>query len=186
MVNRGAALPRAGQVKSSKLMAAQRPLAVSPLSIGTRALAHTGEPLGFVMAVGLRRGAQRAQDAAGFQQRGAKPRGELAKRFAITDGARLGHAIEIGRGQARGVHGEGDRRRHLELSDLLTAITGDKLEGRLHVRPPPLGFFEACYAARAASFVLRNGANLLDVLWNISSQELAVVRRPPRSRSTKG
>ena len=106
VVNSGAALPLAGQVKSSKWMAAQRPIAVSPLYIGTRALEHTGEPLGFVMELGLSLGAQRAQDAAGFKQRGAKPLGELAKRFAITDGARLGHAIEIVRGKELGVHGE--------------------------------------------------------------------------------
>jgi len=37
------------------------------------------------MEVGLSLRAQRAQDATGFKQRGAKPLGELAKRFAIAD-----------------------------------------------------------------------------------------------------
>jgi hypothetical protein len=47
------------------------------------------------MEVILGLGAQHAQDAAGFQQRGAEPLGELAQRFAIADGTRLGDAIEI-------------------------------------------------------------------------------------------
>src|SRR2546422_201024 len=90
--------------------------------------------------LGLR--AQRAQDAAGFKQRGAEPLGELAERFAIADGTRLGDAIEIIRGNQLGMHGKGDRRRDIELIDLLTDITRDERDGRLHFWHHPLGFLD--------------------------------------------
>src|SRR5438445_9427604 len=106
--------------------------------------------------------AQRAQDAARFKQRGAKSLGELAKRFTIADGARLGDAIEIIRGNQLGVHGKGDRRRYIELRDLLTDITRDELDGTLHFWHHSLGFFDALQAALAESVVLGHGTNLLD------------------------
>ena len=56
------------------------------------------------LALGL--GAQRAQDASGLKQRDAKLLGEFPKRFAIADASRLGHAIEIVRGNQLGVHDE--------------------------------------------------------------------------------
>jgi len=124
------------------------------------------------LILGLR--AQRAQDAARFKQRGAKSLGELAKRFAIADGARLGDAIEIRRGNQLGVHGKGDRRRYIELSDLLTDITRDELDGALHFWHHSLGFFDTLQAALAESVLLGNGANLLDVSLNIRGDELAV------------
>src|SRR4029077_17740496 len=105
VVHGGEALSLARQIESAKLMAAQGQVTVSPLDIGTRALEHGRQPLGLVMELTLSLRAQRTQDATGCTQRGATPLGELAKRFAITDGARLGHAIEIVRGNELGVHG---------------------------------------------------------------------------------
>jgi len=116
------ALPLTRQIESSKLMATQRQGAVAPLHIGTRALEHGGQPLGLVMEVVLSLRAQRASDASGCKQRGTEPLGELAKRFAIADGARLGDAIEIIRWNQLGVHDEGDGRRYIELSDLRSHI----------------------------------------------------------------
>src|SRR5439155_14890813 len=108
-------------------------------------------------------GAQRAQDATGFKQRGAQPLGELAKRLAIADGTSLGHAIEIIGWDQLGVHGEGGRRRYIELSDLLPHITRHKRDGRLHFRHDTLGFLDTLHAALAEPFMLGNGAKLLDV-----------------------
>ncbi len=163
VVNGGEALPLARQIESSKLMAAQGQVAVSPLHIGTRALEHGRQPLGLVMELVLGLGAQRAQDATGFKQRGAKPLGEFPKRLAIADGSSLGHAIEIKRWDELGVHGEGGGRRQVELIDLLPHITRDELDGRLHFRHDALGFLDALQAALAEPFVLGNSANLLDV-----------------------
>src|SRR5215208_2413811 len=123
-------------------------------------------------------GAQHAQDPAGFKQRGAEPLGELAKRFAIADGTRLGDAIEIIRGNQLGMHGKGDRRRYIELIDLLTDITRDELDSRLHLWHHPLGFLDTFQAALAESFLLGHGANLLDVLLDIRGDELAVSAHP--------
>src|SRR5512132_2394084 len=130
------------------------------------------------MEVILGLGAQHAQDAAGCKQRGAEPLGEFPKRFAIADGARLGDAIEIIRGNPLGMHDKGDRRRYIELIDLLIDITRDELDGRLHLWHHPLGFLDTFQAALAESFVLGNGANLLDVLLDIRGDELAVSAHP--------
>jgi len=93
--------------------------------------------------------------------------GRGTKRFAIADASSLGHAIEIIGGDKLGMHGEGDGRRYIELSDLLTDITRDKLDGRLHFRHDALGFFDAFQAALAEPFMLGNRTNLLDVSLNI-------------------
>src|SRR5215510_9869274 len=130
------------------------------------------------MELALSSRAQRVQDATGFKQRGAEPLGELAKRFAIADASRLGHAIEIIRWNQLGVHREGDRRRHIELSDLLPHITGDKRDSRSHFRHHPLGFVDTCQAALAEPFVLGNGANPRDVLVDISGDQLAIAALP--------
>ena len=49
---------------------------------------------------------------------------------------------------------------------------------RLHFRHHPLGFVDAFQAALAESFLLGNGANLLDVLLDIGGDELAVSAYP--------
>src|SRR4030095_9935272 len=95
VVNGGEAFPLARQIETSKLMATQRQVAVSPLHIGTRALEHGRQPLGFVMELGEGLRAQRAQGATRCQRRGTKSLGKLAKRFAIADASSLRHAIEI-------------------------------------------------------------------------------------------
>src|SRR5215510_13600537 len=130
------------------------------------------------MEVVLGLGAQRTQGPTGFKQRGAQSLGEFPQRLAIADGASLGDAIEIIRGNELGVHDEGDGRRQVELSDLLSDITRDKRDGRLHFRHHPLGFLDAFQAALAESFVLGNGTNLRDVLLDISGNKLAVATHP--------
>ena len=166
-MNSGEARPLTGQVKSPKLMAAQGQIAVAPLHIGTRALEHTGESLRLVMELVLSHGASRAQDATGLKQRGAKPLGKFPKRLAIADGSRLRHTIEIQRGDELGVHGKGNRRRSIELLDLLSDITRDERDSRLHFWHHPLGFLDTFRAALAEPFVLGNGANLLDMLLDL-------------------
>src|ERR671935_2498776 len=130
------------------------------------------------MEVVLRLRAQRAEDAAGCTQWGAEPLGKLAQWCAIADASSLGDAIEIVRGDQLGVHGEGDRWRQVELRDLLTHITRDERDGRLHFGHHPLGFLDAFHAALAESFVLSNGANLRDMLLDIRGNELAIAAYP--------
>src|SRR4029434_10037929 len=122
--------------------------------------------------------AQRAQGSTGFNQRDAKPLSQLAKRCAIAEGASLGHAIEIERGNQRGVQDEGDGRRQVELSDLLTHITRDELDGRWHFGHHPLGFRDAFHAALAESFVLGHRTHLLEVFVALRGNELAVSAYP--------
>lgn len=119
----GAALPRARQVESAKLLVAQGQGAVSPFHIGTRALAHGRQPLALVPELVLGLGTQRAQDATRLKQRGASPLGELPTRRAIADGPRLGHAIAITRGEKRGMQGTGDGRGQVARSALLPHLT---------------------------------------------------------------
>src|SRR4029450_6365937 len=170
----GEALPLAWQVEPSQLMVAQGQVAVAPLHIGTRALEHGRQSLGLVMELASCLGAQRAQSPTGLNQGGAQSLGECPKRFATADGASFGHALEIVRGNELGVYGKGDGRRQVELSDLLLDIPGDEFDGRLHFRPHPLGFLDAFQAALAESFVLGQGANVLDVLLDSRGHELAV------------
>src|SRR5262249_51223581 len=161
-------------IESSQLMATQGQVAVAPLDLGTRALEHGSSPLGFALEVGLSLRAQRAQDATGFKQRDAKLLGELAERCTTADVSSLGDASEIIRWDKLGMHGEGDERRHSELSDLLPDITRDKLDGRLPFRHDALSFFDAFQAAWAEPFLLGNRTNLLDVSLNICGDEWAV------------
>src|SRR5215467_1915835 len=119
-------------------------------------------------------GAQHTQDATRLKQRGPELFSKLAKRFATLDGMCLGDAIQIIRGNQLGVHGKGDRRRYIELLDLLSDITRDELDGRLHFGHHPLGFLDTLQAALTESFVLGNGANLLDACLDIRGNEAAV------------
>jgi len=173
-VHGGEALPLARQVEASKLMVAQRQGAVSPLHIGTRALAHGRQPLGRVMELVLGLRAQLAQGATGLTQRGAKPLGTFPKRLASADGARLGHAIARQRWDALGVHGAGGGRRHVERIDLLPHIPRDQRDGGWHVRPHPLGLRDALHAALAEPCVLGHSANRLDVPLAICGKALAI------------
>ena len=72
------------------------------------------------------------------------------------------------------MHGEGDGRRYIELRDLVPHITGDKLDGGSHFGHDTLGFLDTLQTALAESFVLGNGANVLDMPLNIGGDELAV------------
>jgi hypothetical protein len=57
-----------------------------------------------------------------LKERRAKARGALPKHCAITDGPRLGHALELIGGNELGVHGEGCGLRQIQLIDLLPHI----------------------------------------------------------------
>src|SRR5262249_57124480 len=119
----------------------------------------------------LNLGAQRAEDAARLKQRSTEPLGDGAKRFATLDGTRLGNAIEIIGWNQLGVHGKGNRRRYIELLDLLSDITRDERDSRLHFRHHPLGFLDTFQAALTEPCLLGNGANLLDMLLDIRGNE---------------
>src|SRR4029453_8314322 len=174
----GEALPLAWQVEPSQLMVAQGQVAVAPLHIGTRALEHGRQYLGLFMELASFLGTQLHQGPTGLNQGGAQSLGECPKRFATADGVSFGHALEIVRGNELGVHGEGDWGRQGELSDQLSDITRDELDGASHFRHHPLGFFDAFHAALTEFLLLGNGANLLDVLLNICGDELAVAAHP--------
>ena len=122
----------------------------------------------------LNLGAQRAEDAARLKQRGTEPLGDCAKRFATLDGTRLGNAIEIRGWNQLGVQSKGNRRRYIELLDLLSDITRDELDSRLHFWHHPLGFLDPFQAALAEPFVLGNSANLLDMLLDSQGNESTV------------
>jgi hypothetical protein len=177
-VNGGEALSLAWQIESSPLMAPQGQVAVAPLHIGTRALAHGGQPSGLGMEVVLSSRAQRTQNAAGCKQWGAEPLSACAPGFAITAAASPGHTIEIVRGDQLGVYGQGDRRRSIELSNLLSDIPRDERDGAWHFWHHPLGFVDTLSAALAEPCGLGNGANLLAVSLNIRGDELAVAAYP--------
>ena len=87
-------------------------------------------------------------------------------------------------GNEMGVHGVGHRRRQVQLLHLLPHIPRDKLDGRLHFGHHALGFLETIQARLAEMFLLRNGADRVDVRW-ISPAMSLPLRRTPRSRSTK-
>src|SRR5215813_13592923 len=142
VVNGGEALSRAWQIESSQLMATQGQVAVAPLHVGTRALEHGGQSFGLLMEVVLNSRAQRTQNAAGCKQWGAEPLSECAQGVAIPDASSPGHTIEIVRGDQLGVHGKGDWRRDIELSNLLSDITRDERDGALHFWHHPLGFVD--------------------------------------------
>jgi hypothetical protein len=178
VVHGSAAWSLARHIEPSTLMATQGQGAVAPLHLGTRTLQHRGAPLGRSMELVVSLRAPCAHDATGGNPRGAKPLGEFPKRFALTDAASLGHAIERRRGHQLGGHGEGDGRRQVERSDLRSDITRDARAGRLHVRHPALGFCDALHAALAEAFLRGPGAHLLDVPWAIRGDAGAVSAHP--------
>src|SRR5215510_11140918 len=72
------------------------------------------------------------------------------------------------------MHGEGLRRCHLQLFDLLAHIARDELDGRLHFWHHTLRFRDPLQARRAELFLLGHGADRGDVLLDITGDELAV------------
>jgi hypothetical protein len=177
-VHGGEALPLARQVESSQVMVTEGQGAISPLDIGTRALAHGRQPLGLVMELVLGLGAQRTPGATGLTQRGAQSLGALSKRLAIPDGPRLGHAIERERGAELGVPGAGGGLRHIELIDLWPHLTRDALKGGLHVRHDALGLRAALHAGLAEPCVLGKSTGRLEMPWESCGHALAVATYP--------
>src|SRR5690348_1225849 len=104
------------------------------------------------MELVLSLGAQRAEDATGFKQRGTKSFGEFPKRLAIPDSPSWGDAIKIIGWDQLGVHREGYRRCQAQLHDLLPYIPRDELDGRLHFGHDALGFLNALHAALVEPF----------------------------------
>src|SRR5262245_30249178 len=72
------------------------------------------------------------------------------------------------------MHGEGLRWCQRQLLDLLADIPRDELNSGLHFGHDTLCFREALQARLAEPFLLRNGANRLDVMLDIRGNELAV------------
>jgi len=79
--------------------------------MSARALPDRCQPLGLGTELLVRRGAQRADNAARLKQRGAEPLGDGAQRCATLDRTRLGKASESIGGKPRGGHGTGHRAR---------------------------------------------------------------------------
>src|SRR5919109_2589887 len=72
------------------------------------------------------------------------------------------------------VHGVGLRLCQGELTDLLSHISRDKLDGRLHFGHHTLSFLDTTQARLAEMFLLGNGADRVDVALDIPSNEFAV------------
>ena len=87
--------PLTRQLKSSKLVVAQRQIPVAPFNIGTRTLKNLRALFGLLWEVPLGLGAQLPQGPIRCKQRCAKAVSEFPKRLAITDGARMGHTSEL-------------------------------------------------------------------------------------------
>jgi hypothetical protein len=73
-----------------------------------------------------------------------------------------------------GMHSVGHRRGHVEFRDLLPHLPRDKLDGGLYFGHHPLGFLNPVQTALAEPFVLRNGANPIDLRLDINGNEFAV------------
>src|SRR6266542_1844487 len=76
------------------------------------------------------------------------------------------------------MHGVGCGRHHVQLTDLLTHIRRDELDGRLHFRHHTFGFLETLHTRFTEVFLLGNGADRLDMLLDIPSYQLAVATDP--------
>src|SRR5262249_51851732 len=84
------------------------------------------------------------------------------------------HTIEIIRWDETRMHGEGLRRCQRQLFDLLVDIPRDELNGGLHFGHDALRFLHALEARLAEPFLLRHGANRVDVVLDILGNELLV------------
>jgi hypothetical protein len=72
------------------------------------------------------------------------------------------------------MHGEGLRQCQHQLFDLLVYIPRDELNGSLHFGHDALRFLNALEARLAEPFLLRNGADRVDVVLDILGNELPV------------
>ena len=72
------------------------------------------------------------------------------------------------------VQGVGHRRCQVELRDLLPHIPRDKRDRRLHFGKHALGFLDALQARLAEPCVLGNGAHRVNLLLDISRNELPI------------
>jgi hypothetical protein len=72
------------------------------------------------------------------------------------------------------VHGVGLGLCQVELTHLLSDVTRDKLDRRLHFGNHVLSFLDAIQARLAESFVLGNGAHSVNLLLDISRNELPI------------
>ena len=72
------------------------------------------------------------------------------------------------------MHREGLRWCQRQLFDLLAHIPRDKRDGGLHFGHHALGFVETLQAGLTEPFLLRNGADRVDVALDISSNQLTV------------
>ncbi len=115
-----------------------------------------------------------AQGSTGLTQRGAKALGQLPKRLAFSHRPRLGHSVEIIRGNELGVHGEGRWRHQAQLTDLLPHIPRDERNRGSHFGCHPFGFLDPIQTPLAEVFLLSDGANLIHLRLDVVDNELAV------------
>ena len=127
-----------------------------------------------MVEVPLSLGTQLTQGPTWLEQGCAQTVSQCSKRLATLDGVSLRYTIEIIGRDEPGMHGEGDGLRQVQPMDLLSHITGDKLNGRLHFGHHPLGFAEAIETALAELCVLSKDAHRFDVRADIGGDQLAV------------
>src|SRR5437899_1216443 len=85
------------------------------------------------------------------------------------------YTIEIAGRKEMRVQGVGHRRCQVELRDLLPHIPRNKLDRGLHFGKHALGFGDALQARLAEPFVLGNSAHSVNLLLDISRNELPIV-----------
>jgi len=73
-----------------------------------------------------------------------------------------------------GMHGVGHRRRQVQLTDLLSHISRDEFNGRLHFRHHPLGLINPVQACLTETFMQSNSANGANLCADICRNEPAV------------
>src|SRR6267142_2583297 len=124
-------------------------------------------------------GTHLAQGPSSLKQRGTKALGQRPKRLAFRHRPRLGHSVEVIRGNELGVHGVGRRWRQVQLTYLLAYIPRDECDGGLHFGHHAFSFLDPIQTRLAEPFVLGDGANLIHLSLDVVGNELAVATYTP-------
>jgi len=114
------------------------------------------------------------QRPARFIQGCAEAIGKLPKGLAFVDGPGGSDTFERIRGNERRMHGGGLRLRQGQLTDLLPYIPRHERDRRWHCGHHPLRFLDAIQARLAESFLMGDGADGVDVVWDITDDQLPV------------
>jgi len=111
-------------------------------------------------------------------RKAARTRGERVKTFdptSIQDDQQIFSFIEREwRVSLTLLHGVGHRRCQVQLTDLLSYIPRDEVDGGLHFRHPPLGFLNPLHAGLTEAFVLSHAAHAVNLSLDICRNKLTI------------